>query len=275
MATNPKICIFGSSHGKVTREHVFANWLKAHIPPIHVRHQPIEYTERKKGELWFPQLTRGVHRTGNPYNWTVSCVCKKCNNEWMSVLQERAKPVIVPLLLGKPTSLDIASQITLSAWVAMATIVAEFDPRNSTIAIHERDRDWLYKHHTAPSSFRIWIGQYADQNSKGFYWHTTMPISSPEDVPEGENPDLPRSHTQTTTFIVGQLYVHVLSSSVPAVVSKLRLNGRAPSLLTQVWPSIHQSITWPPGTRLVDTDTDGIAVALFDYLRRIPPPTKQ
>ena len=110
-------------------------------------------------------------------SWTVKCVCGPCNSGWMSNdIQTPAKPFLIPLFED--------AQRRVSAWIALATIVAEFDKRSEK-ASPDKERLYFFKEKLLPlRTWKIWIGAYAGQ-AQGFYWNATMPISSPEHVPEG------------------------------------------------------------------------------------------
>jgi hypothetical protein len=224
-------CIFCNG-SPLTGEHVFADWIKPYIPMLHIRHELHKYSETKKASIWLPKRERKGHRTGNPYSWTVKCVCGPCNSGWMSNdIQTPAKPFLIPLFEGIPTVLDEDAQRRVSAWIALATIVAEFDKRSEK----------------------------------------AMPISSSEHVPEGGDPNFPYAHTQTTTFIVGKLYAHVFSCPVPDAITKLKNGARTEAVLSQIWPIIDQRIDWPKNL-VTDRDAANIPTAIFNFFRSIPPP---
>ena len=44
----------------------------------------------------------------------VRCVCRTCNNEWMSALEVQAQRCLQPLLMGERCSVDIAAQGTVA-----------------------------------------------------------------------------------------------------------------------------------------------------------------
>jgi|HubBroStandDraft_1064217.scaffolds.fasta_scaffold133258_2 hypothetical protein len=78
-------------------------------------------------------------RTGDPHSQRIPCVCRSCNNEWMSMLQEATKSFLVPMLVGKSISLHRNAQIALAAWIA-TTMVAEF-ANPDRLGIEQPDRD--------------------------------------------------------------------------------------------------------------------------------------
>ena len=177
-------------------------------------------------------------------------------------IQTPAKPFLIPLFED--------AQRRVSAWIALATIVAEFDKRSEK-ASPDKERLYFFKEKLLPlRTWKIWIGAYAGQ-AQGFYWNATMPISSPEHVPEGGNPNFPYAHTQTTTFIVGKLYAHVFSCPVPDAITKLKNGARTEAVLSQIWPIIDQRIDWPKNL-VTDRDAANIPTAIFNFFRSIPPP---
>lgn len=50
-------------------------------------------------------------------------VCKPCNNEWMSVLQERARPYLAGPFRRDKAHLDGATQDAIAAWLAMTAMI--------------------------------------------------------------------------------------------------------------------------------------------------------
>jgi hypothetical protein len=273
MASSVAKCVFCEG-SPLTQEHVFADWTKAYIPRLHIRHEFHSYDETKKAGVWIPKQDFKGHRTGNPYSWKVKCVCGPCNAGWMSNdIQETAKPFLIPLFEGIPTLLSEEAQRRVSAWIALATIVAEFD-RRSEKAIPDKERLLFFKEKAPPQeTWKIWIGAYAGTAAQGFYWHTTIPISSPEHVPEGGDPDFPWAHTQTTTFIIGKLYAHVFSCPVTDAIAKLKMGPRGTAVLSQVWPVVSPTVPWPKDL-LTERDAASIPTSLFNFFRSIPPPEK-
>jgi hypothetical protein len=174
----------------------------------------------------------------------------------MGKLQERTKPLLLPFLDGEITVIDVNQQQILAAWIAMFVMVAEhFDPYKVVTPLLERQL--LMNEKRAPPNWNIWFGDL-DQNSKwpSLLNHFAVPISTPEHIPETMDNGLPRPNTQTMTFRVGRLYVHVRSS-----MTDIFENWRfvRPDLLGQIWPVRRNLIVWPPRTTLSDRDADAIA----------------
>src|SRR5438045_8454454 len=95
----PGRCIFCGVTG-VTREHMWADWLRCYIPRRMREHSVAATIVSPWGHE-----ERVSRRTGDPHSRRIKCVCGECNNVWMSQLQEATKPFLIQTLKGEPTSL--------------------------------------------------------------------------------------------------------------------------------------------------------------------------
>jgi hypothetical protein len=244
-------CIFCRGTG-LTKEHVWADWLKGYIP---------------KDMTDYSSLSATVHEThaefghkkhgGDLRSRTLRDVCKSCNNGWMSQLQQRAKPYLLPLVFGDVTAFDARAQEILSAWVAMFVMVAEHFDRYKVVS-SQKERSFLWKRQKAPANWKIWIGDFEKKNWKGHLARFCVPISSKKHRIKRMDNGLPRPNTQAVTFVVGRLYVHV-ASPVTDIFEKYR-----PDLLVQIWPVRRNIVAWPP-TTMTDRDADRIAAAFHRF----------
>jgi hypothetical protein len=243
-----RFCIFCRKAG-LTHEHVWADWLKRFIPKT-----AVEYT----------YLAATLHPTqsdfkrkkiaGDLQSRRLRVVCKSCNNGWMGKLQERAKPRLLPLMQSEVTAFDAGVQETIAAWIAMFTMVAEhFDPRK--VVSTQAEREYLRKNRKPPPNWQIWIADYERGDWPALLAHFAVPISSPHCAPEIMDNGLPRPNTQTMSFVVGRLYVHVRSSATD-IFENWRF--ARPDVLAQIWPIRRNIVAWPLKT-LTDRDADGIA----------------
>lgn len=99
-------CAFCSHTGKLTNEHIISQWLSKLFPG--------EITSRRK-------VAGGmVENIGKFIDYKAKTVCKDCNEGWMSTLEnEKAKPVLTPLVIGKsdiPITAEDAHSIALFAF---------------------------------------------------------------------------------------------------------------------------------------------------------------
>jgi hypothetical protein len=224
-------CIFCDGYG-LTKEHIWAKWLNPYLPKNVVNHKFFS-------ETIFPE--RSVHnakiQSGSAQSGRLRRVCLSCNTGWMSELQEQTKPILLPLILGQRSFLHRKAQSTLSAWIAMFVMVAEFlDKTGTRIAISSKDRLFLKTDLTAPSSMKVWIGCFERDKWKGVWTHVTIPISDEDHVPQRSSLGVDFPNTQTTTFVIGRLYIHVLSSEIVSILRNNKMRRGAKTLLYQIHP---------------------------------------
>jgi len=258
-------CIFCGSLGPLTQEHIWGDWLKAYVRATINKHH---FRSTRINPRGTPDTSNIALRAGSPLRSKVRVVCQKCNNGWLSVIQKNAKTHLIPLIDGRATVLGKDAQQKIAAWCAMATMTAEFMKRDpETIAVPQHEREWLWKNGTAPPNWRIWIGRYQRHKWVGQWVHIALPVLESKDIPNDGTPTLP--NTQVTTFVVGQLYIHVMSCLYPEIVTQWTWGwGPAPEvgrLLVQISPLKESLIAWPPAS-LTDQSADLIASAFDRYI---------
>jgi hypothetical protein len=250
----PGKCIFCDRGGDLSKEHMWADWLRNYIPRTMLEHviDDVAIFSDKQ------EVTR-KHRTGDPHSRRIRCVCEKCNNEWMGQLQEDAKPFLLPMLVGTQTSLRKKGQTTLAAWIAMMVMVAEYVDRDK-IAIPSSDRQWMYTKHQPPSHWRIWIGEHA-RKSHPLFVHNVLSCATEKEFQRSESKTATVFNMQTSTICLGEhLLIHVMSS--PAVRSILRRWRLLPDIepaMCQIWPIRNTAVAWPLRLAVTDTGINALA----------------
>jgi hypothetical protein len=111
MVTTPsmKKCIFcgrGGQGVRITKEHVLPNWLRTSSQG-QVQGGPLEL--RSGGSV----VDR---REGVLFSVRPRIACLDCNTGWMQQLEERARPLLLPMLDGLPRPLNEAEQSIVAAW---------------------------------------------------------------------------------------------------------------------------------------------------------------
>ena len=234
---------------------MWADWLRNYIP----RTKSEFYSQ---SDIMFRTTTdaKVTRHTGDPHSSRIRCVCGPCNSGWMSVIQNQTKPILLPLLGGDRLTLRKRDQAILATWVTMFAMVAEFRLRSGDLtAITADERKQFMKTKNPLPNWKIWIGAIDDENWKGRYIHTTLPVYSSNDVVKRTGDDVPVPNTQTTTFVVNKLYVHAISSSVVDIqVQKI-----SSKLVQQIWPLLSKTVKWPPRL-LSPADASWISTAFFE-----------
>jgi hypothetical protein len=267
MSKPRKRCIFCGGSG-MSKEHIWGDWLKHHVKANLPKHSLGTLIVNPPGT---PNVSSVGSRTGDPLRSKVRVVCETCNNTWLSAIQNRVKPLLIPMIGGQPCVLSHDKQQTLATWITMATMTSEFMLHEKTqISVSQADREWLWEKYTPPSDWRIWIGRYQRHRSAEQWVHCSVPIYDVAPVvADGEGP---QCNTQSTTFIIGEFFGHAMSAAFPnhARDWDWRVWPRAHQVLSQIWPLKESAIVWPTvSVSMIDADAINIARAFFAWVDNI------
>jgi hypothetical protein len=132
----------------------------------------------------------------------------------MSRLQERAKPIVGPLILDNWSTLSPVQSKIVAMWAAMFTMVVEFaDPKTQAITFEERDQFRLTQ--DMPPNWYVWVGRFNGllwrEGFNHFGWGPLQEFSSPPSPAEIALAS--KLDTQSTAFPVHRLFVMTFSSS--------------------------------------------------------------
>ena len=103
-------CVFCGAPG-TSREHVFASWIAALFADA------TPFT-----------LTKSLGRTNvttKDLGVSLRAACAKCNNEWMSEFEVRAKPVLVPAMRGEQASWAQDDQERVARWALKTALMLD------------------------------------------------------------------------------------------------------------------------------------------------------
>ncbi len=184
----------------------------------------------------------------------------------MSQLQEKTKPYLVPMLLGKQVSLYKNGQTALAAWTTMFVMTADFLDKNA-VSITAEERSWFKARQRPPADWRIWIGRYERPATARRWLHFTLDIV--EDEVEILAKGAPQtSHAQTSTILLGDhLIIHVMSSPVMRqIIKRWSLLPAATPAMVQVWPIIRRRIDWPGPATIQGAAIEQLAFHFFRWI---------
>jgi hypothetical protein len=263
------ICLFCRTRSKLTREHIWADWLKHYLPRDRLNHEHMS-------AVVLPRHTkREVKRiSGDPRSRTLRCVCRDCNNGWMGRLQEKMKPTLVDLIEGARREFTPYELFVLRSWISMFVIVAEGMDRKRR-SVPQDEIDFVFTNKGAPFNWRIWVAMIERRQWKTEYLHFVAPIGSGLEVqfPHGSDGEARLAfNTQTTTFTLGKVFFHVMSTGnrkaqfVRAWNFNLaKISGR----LIEILPD-PIAINWPL-LPIGDREADFIAHDFMRYCSRLSP----
>lgn len=240
-----KACVFCGEFRPMTKEHIWGDWIRSYVPGGPKRHfmRDVEMVSRN-----VPESVSIIRRSGNALENFEKIVCADCNTRFMSRLQNNAKPYLIPLLEGQKTVIGRDAQTAIAAWATMVTMTAEFMLAGTKLGVLQTDRTALQTAEKPLNHWKIWIGHYPGNGEWPHQWsHTSVPVIGGEQLPSAEKVYTPLPNTQTTTFVIGKLYVHAMSCEYPEIVRDWHWlwNTRLRNLLIQIWPMNHQFLAWP------------------------------
>lgn len=193
-------CIFCDGLG-LTKEHIFADWLRGPLGKKST-HATLRSTRGPEGEGPYKKT-----RQGDPLTHKLRVVCGACNGGWMSVLQNKTKPILTPLLSGDWSNLSEADLPILAAWVAMTAMVIDFENRGTQMISPEVRADFR-KGKEAPANWEIYMGAYDDFQDRT-YLHSTRRLYIDYDNGDRE----PTDGISWTSIGLGKVRFFAMSST--------------------------------------------------------------
>ena len=233
-------CIFCGGGG-LTKQHVWPDWLKNVLLRDSTEHMQF-FTHYYPVAPNFMFIQPDIHfRQGHPGVRKIRNVCNKCNSGWMSKLEIEAKSILSSMILGERIILNTQAQVTISAWSVMISIIAEFTDQ-STAAIPGLDRQKFFNTQLPPEGWKIWIGRY-----KGIQWKQRFRHHGMLVVPKTQiMTDKTACNTQFSTFVMGELLIHAISSALSEELNfaDLDFTGKL-NQMRCIWPLKQGNIEWP------------------------------
>jgi hypothetical protein len=101
-------------------------------------HQAVNVVAKIKGKF-YPYRSQ--------FGLKAKCVCRKCNQEWMSQLESSAQHVIGPLIQDFSIPLSSDLQITAALWCLKMAMVTEFVTRSSHPPFYSQDEREGFRSH--------------------------------------------------------------------------------------------------------------------------------
>lgn len=226
-------CIFcPTTTAKRTGEHIWSDWINK--------------------ELTTTGFTlAGASADGKPRTWRDSklrvkanVVCERCNNGWMSQLEQRSKPILSGMIRdGSRVTLQPADLAVIACVAYKNAIVASEVGGGGFFSFRERARHLFAKKLTIPGGVQMWLARLPHQ---GFGLCSSDIINT---APDYSNPfDL-----NVFNYAAGHLLIQVLAFAWrdrakrrhgrPAVLTQ---NKGRNSYSIQFWPIDGAALLWPP-----------------------------
>jgi len=178
------------------------------------------------------------------FSATVKAVCERCNNGWMSDIEQKAKPCATPLILGEEGALlDPDAQWALARWAYLKVLVLErVDARQRLLPLNRYRLVYDSLDDPAlPTSATIFIAAH-EGDLYGQYQHRGLTRRGGSEI-----------EIFAGTFTVGHLVLQVIENLTgdPRGILPEREEGIA-GHDASIWP-FRPPFTWPPGLALTDS----------------------
>jgi hypothetical protein len=232
-------CIFcGGRDSPQHKEDVIPKWVARELAAI-IGTDPsfIARTGQYLDPAWPTREYKAVGKLG----WETKGPCQRCNNGWMSDLENKALPILLPLMKGKSRRVSAVDLGILAAWMVKTTVLHEYMHYASDRFFTRLDRYALRESHRIPTDTLIFAARYFGGPA------ATWAIGGPINIRFQESPTVVRAHT--ATLALGQLILQSFSFK-RVENSDERLYARIPSrwdsVHKPVWPIALTGWSWPP-----------------------------
>lgn len=266
----PTRCIF-CDREQITEEHVFARkWIRGLLPGTGGR------SVAGQADRGQQERVERVYRS-HDVDVIARCVCNTCNSGWMNHLDQRAQPVMAPLVKSLATHLlSPDEQRLLARWAMKIAVVLDYavtltddpcaDPRPLGVidaSVHKR----LVRDELPPEDTHIWLA--AGRETEPLIRSLTGGAQAPQPTFHGV-PLLGKKRPKlyAVTFRVNHA---VFQAFVPDPGSGWLPGNDFDEFVIQLWPPTFKALSWPP-TKIFETDG---AVKAFHEARGfgpLPPP---
>lgn len=231
-------CIFCGAKQPLCDEHIFGDWIRN-----------LGYTGEGVREIIpMGDGSRSLIERGGLFSKKLKIVCGTCNNEWMSRIEEAAKPLLVQMF-NRPSQLRIVlntnDQLALARWAFKTTVVAVYvDHVSAFPGAHRKEFHNTLK---PPQHTQIWIGSasvpttpiYGELLAETQY----KPIKMTAPATDGSPVVATAYQSELRLFNVVFVVMGYISDSP---LARIDLGENLGQVLTPVWPPNDHDILWPP-----------------------------
>jgi hypothetical protein len=194
----------------------------------------------------------------------INTVCRKCNNEWMSRVENKTKAIIACMFEDLTIPLDRQQQTLLSNWAVKTSMVLDSikNPESNSRFYRKPECVTFRERRIIPDRTRIWIGR-SSLSALGAYG-TDVTIFTPQGAPLGFG--------AATTIVIGHLALQAMAMRIHAGFEDKTITDVEPkpgdwhNMLVQIWPISGGSVIWPPRITFTNSGPRSIA-ALMDRWR--------
>ncbi|WP_449411375.1 hypothetical protein [Methylobacterium komagatae] len=228
---SPRTCIFCGEAREMSKEHVFPDWIGQSI--------------KKDERAWHPEfrmmpdgtIPKFVKKNGHAFTRKIRNVCARCNNTWMSALENKNKSVLEKLMRSEIHLASVEEQKSIAEWAILKTIVQDcFRNPDKSIASME-DRRKIFEEGIFPSGWAVWIGRIDAPFWECSYFYSDISLNPREATSDG-----PFNSAGISIYTMGCLFLYVVSNN--SEITLIEFTNPA-NLLRQIYPRPDGKLLWP------------------------------
>ncbi len=253
----PRQCIFCDRLAS-SPEHLWSKWMGRYFKKT-AHDKSLAAWQRFHPDPHDAPQVREQH--GHSTTLKIKAVCKRCNNEWMSGIEQVVGPVLGPMMLGHSVTLGDVEQRSLALWIALKLMVFEQAERNEA-AIPRAVCEEFKASRTMPANMRIWLFHSANPE-----WAAGITRDSASLLREAPPPGSlrPGPNTQAVLFGLREVLVYASHSQIADFDLSLKVN---PLLGKQIWPRERSEVLWPPVRSLSFREVGHLATTFNRFMNR-------
>ena len=256
-----RTCIFCEERAN-SKEDVWPVWL-------------LEQLGRNRTTEIVAEMRHGTHVWRGGAGVTVKRVCRTCNNEWMSRLEEEAQPLLSRLIGGTPVDASVGQQLTLARWSQKTAMVfdALATASGESMFFSQAERDHLRSFELGavaapfPRFTHFWLAAYRGERA------ITSSGALLSGIGDRRTTDTRESRSidgYTFTISAGCVVLQSVTTRVPpehaAAATYIHAHAnRWERFAKEIWP-FHGLVTFPPSETLDDASN-----SLDDFAGRWSP----
>jgi hypothetical protein len=258
MSKPRRLCLFcGRPAG--SKEHIIAQWIGRSLSDVGLPGVVISFRHEWANPEAGLKL-RKKRAKGTAY--TTRAFCGDCNNGWMADLEESVKPILEPMLHGRPGLLDAAKRKTLAFWVTKTIFGFQSVEDEITTFVRQQEFDELYLSREALRGSQIWLAGARTGDEMLYRPHSVRLRESVDETADGFG----------ATLLVGHAAFYMLHGYERSL--NLRLRASISSAFREIHPPLQKGDQRWPSPGLVDVPGEyGFSRLLINNAVR-PSPTR-
>jgi hypothetical protein len=181
MTQQGRHCLFCHRTG-TSREHILADWIGRSLtgPPLP------GITIRFTHESTMPDGTPLRAKSAASTAYYTRAFCRECNGGWMSRLEDAVKPILEPMLHGRPwTTLSVEDQRLLAFWATKTAFAFQTQEGAETTWARPQQFEALYAEQGPLPGSQVWLGAREQFHAAWYRSHSLRLPGAPEDQVDG------------------------------------------------------------------------------------------